>query len=471
MPWATLYLLSEWSIRILMLVYVPQKRSAAASRTWLLLIFLLPWPGLVLYALFGRIYVPRHRIRMQARAVRHLNAVQDHLRSRVRAEPEIPPDLHPIVTLATQMGDFPPFAGNQIELLTDYDGTIGRLVADLDAARHQAHLLFYIFAPDKTGTRIIEALQRAATRGVRCRVLVDAVGSRPGLRKLRERLEKGGVEVLEALPVGLFRRNTARFDLRNHRKLAVIDGRVAYTGSQNLVDPEFIPGCPNEELMVRVLGPVVAQLEGIFLADCSSETGRPIREADLSPEVAIAGRSIAQAIPSGPGYRCENARDLLLEMLYVARLRVVLVTPYFVPDEPVIMAIRSARRRGVEVTVVVPEQSNHPVTRLAQQSCYEDLLDTGVAIHLYRPRFLHAKHVTVDDHLALIGSTNIDVRSFALNAELNLLVYDPAVVAGLRQVQAAYLAQSHRIEAAAWRRRPLASRVLQNIARLADSLL
>jgi cardiolipin synthase len=471
MPWAALYVASEWIIRILMLVYVPQRRSAAASRTWLLLIFLLPWPGLVLYALFGRIYVSRQRIMLQARAASHLHQVLQHLENILGAQAHIPVDLHPVVPLATRLGDYPPFAGNRVELLADYDGTLRSLVQDIDQARYQVHLLFYIFAPDRAGLQVLEALRRAALRNVRCRVMVDAVGSRAGIRRVRSFLAGTSVEVVEALPVGLFRRNAARFDLRNHRKLAVIDGRIAYTGSQNIVNAEFVRGHPNQELMVRVQGPVVAQLQGVFLSDYSMETGAPIQEGELAPEVCIAGKSIAQAVPSGPGYQRENAHDMVLEMLYTARRRVAIVTPYFVPDEPVLMAIRSARRRGVRVLVVVPERSNHPVTHLAQRSHYDDLLEAGVEIHEHKPRFLHAKHLTVDEHVAFIGSTNMDIRSFALNAELNLLVYDPDVVAELQRIEEGYLRESHRVDAGHWRRRPLVNRVLENTARLADSLL
>ena len=471
MPWATLYLLSEWIIRILMLIYVPQRRSAAASRTWLLLIFLLPWPGLQLYAMFGRIYVSQKRLQLQFRSSRHIKHIQEHLSNLMSAESSLPESLQPIVSLATQLGDFHPFAGNSVELLCDYDGTINRLIQDIDAAKHQIHLLFYIYATDSTGERITEALERAADRGVKCRVLLDAVGSKKALRALRQRMRHSGIEIQAALPVGLFRRNAARFDLRNHRKLAVVDGQIAYTGSQNIVDAEFVKGHPNEEMMARVCGPVVAQLQGVFLADYFAETGRSPADGEIFPEVKLAGRSVAQTLPSGPGYQRENAHDLILEMLYTARDRVVITTPYFVPDEAVLMAIRAARRRRVEVRLVVSERSNHHVTQLAQESYYDDLLEVGVGIYLYKPRFLHAKHITIDEGIVFLGSTNMDIRSFALNAELNLLVYDPAVVTQLRSVQERYYANSRQLHRHEWARRSLVSRVMQNTARLADSLL
>ena len=308
MHWSLLYLCSEWLIRFVMLIYVPQRRSAAASRTWLLLIFLMPWPGLVLYALFGRIYLPKRRIEMQERASIQIREVQAQRRAATARALSLPPDLQPIAHFGQQLGDFEVSSGNSVELLTDYAGAIDRLVADIDAARQSAHLLFYIFDADATGERVGEALVRAARRGVACRVLMDAVGSKHGLRKLAPRLRSHGVEVRAMLETGFFRSSAARFDLRNHRKIAVIDGRVGYTGSQNLVNAECVKGYPNEELLARLTGPVVAQLQSVFLADHFFESGQPPDYKDHFPELADTGHSQAQLIPSGPGYGRENGQ-------------------------------------------------------------------------------------------------------------------------------------------------------------------
>ena len=469
--WSLLYLISEWVIRFVMLIYVPQRRSAAASRTWLLFIFLLPWPGVALYWLFGRIYLPARRVQMQDRASRFICQAQAQIGARISAEPDLPAALQFIPELAHRLGDFETLAGNQIELLPDYHATIDRIIGDIDAAKQHAHLLFYIFLPDQTGKRVAEALVRASARGVNCRVLMDAVGSRQGLERLAPKMRSRGVEVLEMLPVGLFRRNAARFDLRNHRKIVVIDGRVGYTGSQNIANPEFVKGYPNEELMVRVTGPVVAQLQAMFLADHYFETGNVFEREVLYPQLAAAGNSPAQLVPSGPGYARENGRELIIAMLYGARERIVITTPYFVPDEPFLHAICAARlRRGVEVHLVLSMHANQLITQFAQRSYYDDLLDAGIEIHLYRPHFLHAKHLTIDNHIALIGSTNMDIRSFALNAEINLIVYDPMVVCQLRAVQERYFANSDRLESATWKC-PLGARIVQNTARLMDSFL
>lgn len=454
-----------------MLVYVPRQRTAAAARGWLLLIFLLPWPGIVFYALVGRIYLPKDRLLRQRRASEKIRLVQEQMLARSPALPSLPPNVSPLAALAARLGDFEPLRGNRVELLTDYYGSIQRIIADIDGARRHVHLLCYIFEDDATGRKVAEALARAAARGVKCRLLLDAVGSKQALRRLAPKMRRDGIEVTAVLPADLFRRNAARFDLRNHRKILVIDGGIGYSGSQNMCDGEFVKGFPNEELVARLAGPVVWQLQSVFLADYYQETDTVLDDMEIFPEPAQAGDSIAQALPSGPGYGRENAQELLIALLYAARERVVLTTPYFVPDEPFLEAIRSAVRRGVAVHLVVSKHANQRLTQLAQRSFYDELLDAGVRIHLFEPHFLHAKNLTIDNDVALVGSANIDIRSFALNEEISLLFYDPGVVAELHRLQAGYIAHSAELDAAEWRRRPLASRTLQGIARLADSFL
>jgi cardiolipin synthase len=470
--WSLAYLGSEWAIRLVMLVYVPQRRTPAGARTWLLLIFLLPWPGLVLYALFGRIYVPRRRIDLQEKASAMIRALQDQVIQQPPWQPgDHRPGLRQAVRLAESLGDFKLCAGNSFELLPGYAASIDRLVADIEAARHHVHLLYYIFAGDATGNRVADALARAEGRGVRCRVLMDALGSGRAVRSLVPRMRAAGIDVKVLLPVRLPWRRSARADLRNHRKIAVIDGRIGYVGSQNLVDPEFVKGHPNEELVARVLGPVVGQLQVVFLADRFFETEERIPDPAHFPEPVQGGSSPAQVLPSGPSYQRANVQELFVALIHGAKDRVVITTPYFVPDAPFLQAMRTAVLRGVAVDLVVSRPSNQWLTHLAQQSFYEDLLEAGVAIHLYRPRFLHAKHVSVDDAVAVIGSSNIDIRSFDLNAEVSMLVYDPAVVEKLRAVEERNIADSETVSLEAWRQRPLRARILENTARLADSFL
>jgi cardiolipin synthase len=470
--WSFLYLCSEWAVRLAMLFYVPQRRSASAARTWLLFIFLLPWPGLAIYALVGRIRVPALRRRMQEQASNQIRKAQAQLGAQITAEPDLPAQLQMVPIQVRQMGMFEPFAGNAFEFLRDYDGSIDRLIQDIDSAEKQVHLLTYIYRPDRIGRKVTDAIKRAANRGVVCRLLLDAVGSRDALNQFGPELRQAGADVRSMLPVGLFRRNGERFDLRNHRKLAVIDGTIGYIGSQNIADPNFVKNHPNEELVARMTGPVVSQLQATFLGDHYLETEEVLDRAELFPDLKPAGASTAQLLPSGPGYGQENGRDLIISMLNEARRQVIITTPYFIPDEPFLHAIRAAsRRQDVRVHLIVSKHANQLISQLAQRSYYDDLLEAGIQIHLYRPHFLHAKLMTVDDDIALIGSTNMDIRSFALNAEINLLIYDRRVVEELNAVQEDYLANSDFISGDEWRKRALIERVAQNTARLMDSFL
>jgi cardiolipin synthase len=455
-----------------MLVYVPQKRNPSAARAWLLLIFFLPLPGLLLYSLVGRIYVPRRRLALQRLASERIRAVQERLPAPAAAGPiTLPEHIQAAAQLVAQLGDFVAVGGNDVGLLPGYDEPLRRLTEDVEGARRSVHVLYYIFENDEVGRAFTTVLVRAAQRGVEVRVLMDAAGSRRGLRHLAPILRAAGAKVHEMMPVGLFRRNVARFDLRNHRKIAVIDGEIAYTGSQNIVNPEFIPGCPNEELVVRLTGPAVRQLQAVFLADWFFETDEPASDALLPSDTFVTGTTIAQVLPSGPGYGRENTKELMIALIYAARSELTIVTPYFVPDDPFLEAVLAAARRGVYTRLILPRRSNQRVTHYAQQSYYAQLLSAGIHIHLYQGRFLHAKHMTIDDEVALIGSTNMDIRSFALNAEVSLLAYDRSVVTRLHAVCDVYLAQSMTLDGSGWSARPLRQRLFQNVARLADSLL
>jgi cardiolipin synthase A/B len=470
--WSFLYLCSEWVIRLTMLLYVPQRRSASAARTWLLFIFLLPWPGLVIYALVGRIRVPAFRRTLQEQAAEQINKAQAQIGAQTVAKIELPLQLQIIPQQAKRLGMFEPFDGNAFEFLRDYEGSINRLIQDIDSAGKQVHLLTYIYRTDRIGRRMTDAIKRAAQRGVVCRLLLDAVGSRVALKQFGPELREAGAEVRSMLPVGLFRRKGERFDLRNHRKITVIDGTIGYVGSQNIADPNFVKKYPNEELVARVTGPVVSQLQATFLGDHYLETEQVLDREELFPDLKPTGNSPAQLLPSGPGYGQENGRELIISMLYEARRRVVITTPYFIPDEPFLNAICAAgRRENVRVHLVVSKHANQLISQLAQRSYYDDLLEAGIRVHLYRPHFLHAKLLTIDDDLALIGSTNMDIRSFALNAEINVLIYDRQLVERLKEVQDDYFRNSDELTLADWQKRSVLQRVVQNTARLMDSFL
>ncbi|HWW63664.1 MAG TPA: cardiolipin synthase [Sphingomonadaceae bacterium] len=468
MPYAeshlgTLFYVIEWLIRLGAVGVVPLRRPPAAARAWLLMIFFLPVPGLLLFLAIGSPRFPQWRTERFHRLRPFFAALSERLA--IAAPPS--EKEAPIAAFAERLGYLPATHGNRIELIDDYDAVIARLIADIDTARHHVHLLVYIFADDAVGRAVIAALERAVRRGVACHVMIDPVGSLRWMRAVRQRLQEAGVELVEALPFTLWRRRTRR-DMRNHRKLFVIDGRVGFAGSQNIIARDFRPGVVNRELVCRVEGPVVAEMAGVVRADWCLETDHlPGGEPDIPPPV---GDASAQLLPSGPDYPLEGFETLLTWQLHQARERVVIATPYFIPDEDVLGAMRTAAARDVTIDLILSATVDQHLVNLAQRSYYDDLLRAGVRVHLYRDYLLHAKNVSIDGALAIVGSSNVDLRSFQLNAEVSLLLFDAGSVAAVEAVQHGYLAHSDTLSLAAWRRRPLPIRLLENIARLMGSL-
>ena len=455
------YYLLEWVVRLAMLATIPFRRAPAATRSWLLLIFFLPVPGLLLFLAIGSPRFPQWRM---AR-FRNLQAFFQDLAARL-APVEVRETE--VTALAARLGRFPAVAGNHVAFLDDYDGVIERLVADIDAARHHVRLLVYIFADDEVGGKVIAALARAVARGVACRVLFDPVGSRRWRRGTLARLEAAGVDVRTTLPFRLLRGRTRR-DMRNHRKLFVIDGVIGYTGSQNIVARDFRPGIVNRELVVRVTGPAVAEMNAVFLADWYLETETMLDAAPPIP--AATGEATVQLLPSGANYAVEGFQTLLIWQLHRARRRVVIVTPYLIPDEDLLGALETAVLRGVDVHLVVSAVVDQWLVSLAQASYYDRLLSCGVRVHRFRADLLHAKNVCVDDSLAILGSSNVDIRSFQLNEEISLLLLDPVSIARLCEVQDGYLAGSDELTRAAWRQRGRARKLAENVAALVSPLL
>ena len=223
--------------------------------------------------------------------------------------------------------------------------------------------------------------------------------------------------------------------------------------------------------MVRVTGPVVLELQYVFAADWFLETDEVLDGETEFPGPRSPAASPAQALPSGPDFPTQNNQRLFVALVHGARKQVVLTTPYFIPDEPLLQAMQTAVLRGVDVHLVVSEEGDHPIVSLAQESYYEELLEAGVRIHLYRENFLHAKHLSIDDSVALIGTSNLDIRSFVLNAEVMLVIYDAGVAARLAAEQARYFANSRLLTLATWGQRSFGCKLAQNLARLLSPLL
>jgi cardiolipin synthase len=470
-------------IPLVMLFIVPVNRRPTSAIAWLLLIAMLPLIGLLLFWLFGRTKLPRRR-REQQRAMDEWIAerVAQARRNPGLASllaPAVPPRYQPFAQLNATLGGLPVVSGNRVELLAGYDAFLQRLAADIDAAQRYVHLEFYALCRDVETEPVFLALERAARRGVKVRVLMDHYGSLVYFfpyRAMRRSLTQAGIEHHVMLPLGIVNGEFPRFDLRNHRKLAVIDGACGYLSSHNLIRRNYFrrDEIIYDELAARVAGPVVAELEAVFATDWHAETGVILardRFPELDTEIEPQGETLAQVLPSGPGHVYDNNLKLFVALCYAARRRLVLVTPYFVPDESFLLAVTTAAQRGVEVTLINSEAADQFFTYHAQRSYYEALLRAGVRIYLHRPPvLLHTKSISVDDDIAVIGSSNLDIRSFRLSLEVTLVIPDRQVVADLRRIEADYLQRSAPLELERWLERPWMARLPDNLARLTSSL-
>ena len=472
--WTLLSYVAGWTIRIVMLFIVPRKRDVASASAWLLLILLEPRIGLFLYLLVGRHPLSRRLIRRHAEVMARLTEKGRPLAEQTAAfHPDLKGPLVQTVRLAERLSEMPTTGGNSVELLAESREFIDRLVADIDAAQQHVHLVSYIYADDETGRRVTDALIRAVERGVVCRVLVDSVGSRRLMRRRAEGMRAAGIDVREVLRVGSLRRYAARIDLRYHRKLVVIDGRIGYSGSQNIVDPDY--GTKDlvwHDLMVRLKGPIVLELLAVFIGDWYFTTDEFLALCDLAPDPVGTGAVAAHILPSGPDYPTQNYQRLVVGAIHDAQERVTMTTPYFVPDAPFLQAMETAVLQGVEVRLIVPRRSNHPVVDAASRAYYQDLLDAGVKLYLNDEGLLHSKTMSIDGEMAFIGSSNFDIRSFTLDFEINLLFYDSTVAAQLDEQQRRYIAQSTLLTAEEWRHTSSrAARVVRTAAKLFSPLL
>lgn len=432
-------------------------REPAARIAWIVVILAVPVLGIVAYALLGETNLGRARVARLKQVMDDLPPAAD-IAGMAEAAATAEASLHerhdPLFRVGRSISGFAAVAGNRADLMADSDAAIAAMVADIDAARDHVHLMFYIWLPDGNGTRMAEALIRAAARGVTCRAMVDDLGSRALVKSaLWSRMQDGGVRMARALSVGnpVWRAMTGRIDLRNHRKILVIDNAVTYCGSQNCADPAFLPKArfaPWVDAVMRFTGPVVRQNQLLFASDWLAET-----EDDLSPILAAPlpppePGFVAQVIASGPIARPTAAPEMFSSLLYAARRELIVTTPYYVPVESIQASLRAAANRGVDTTLILPARNDDFAVGAASRSYYADLIEAGVKIAEYQRGLLHTKSVTVDGEVMLIGSANMDCRSFALNFENNILLCDQKATAAMRTRQLQYLADSREVTAA-----------------------
>ena len=454
-----------------------RRRGTSETRlAWIVFIILVPYIGALIYLLIGGVYVGRARKDRRSSLDNAPDPIElPDLEDLPGMEPRTPSPYRRVFTLAENLCPTDLLAGNQLDLEIDAANFLVPLCTDIDSATRHVHLLTYIYLVDDTGRRVADALRAAAKRGVTCRVLVDSLGSRDFLRSdLRREMEADGVQVAEAMPASILRIPIARIDLRNHRKIVVIDHRVGYVGSQNIADPSFAPKAkyaPWVDCMVRINGPAVLDLQKLFLEDWYMETG-DTEETLLHevPHVQSDGADV-QIIASGPNLDHGSFTMVLQSCFHVASEEIILTTPYFVPDVATETSLLSAAQRGVSIKLILPRKNDSFLVSLASRSHYEELLNAGVRIFHYNEGLLHAKTLTVDRQLFMVGSANLDRRSMELNFEVNMLGWNPDFTGQLRLLQLSYQNESTEVLGAEWRQAAWNKRLARNAAGMLSPLL
>ena len=475
---ATVLVIVDFIVRVLAIIYVPRNRRPQTALAWLLAIFFIPYVGILLFLLVGNSKLPRGRRRKQEEINQYILEGTEGMED-VKRDPPWPAWLEPIVELNRNLGAMPLVGGNNAELLPDYEKSLQAMTDAVTAATKTVHVEFYILSLDHTTAPFFDALEAAVKRGVDVRVLLDHIASirSVGYRKTARRLTKMGAQWHYMLPVRPLRGQWQRPDLRNHRKLLIVDGTVGFTGSQNFIDSSYNKkgnirrGLHWKDLMVRFEGPIVAGIDALFATDWYCETDELIlREHDV-PRPVKESPIDAQVVPSGPGFEGENNLRLFNALVYAATKQVIITSPYFVPDGSMLYAITTAAQSGLDVQLFASEIGDQAVVYHAQRSYYEELLRAGVRIWLYKaPTVLHAKFFTIDDEVAVVGSSNMDMRSFALDLEISVMVRGRTIMDDLHELQEQYRENSRELTLDEWMTRSRVSATFDNVARLAATL-
>ena len=482
--WQTIGLIIDYSIKLVAIGFVPENRRPSSSNAWLLVILALPYLGLPLFLSMGSPYINQRRHRVQEAATQQIINVHKNVPDYPEGVVNLNPELASVIKLNRTLTAMPAVTGTNHGVHSNYEEIIAAMARAVDKAKHYVHVEIYIVAWDNTTDVFFRALARAVQRGVKVRLLLDHIGSRkyPGFHKLGRRLDAIGVEWYLMLPLLPLRWRWRRPDLRNHRKMLIIDGERGFLGSLNMIDSSYLmpknirEGRHWVDVMVELSGPVIASMNTIFAVDWLMESDELLEIVDqVHPEIDRDQVNVVQLVPSGPGYSTEPNLRMFNSIIHHAKERLVMCSPYFIPDESMLEAVTSACYRGVRVELLVSEQADQFAVGHAQSSYYQALLEAGVHIYLYKaPYVLHSKYVLADpdspDAVGAVGSSNMDMRSFGLNYEVSLMITRGNIIAQLDDLTNEYLRNSTELTLDEWNNRSYARRYVDNIMRLTSAL-
>lgn len=457
---------------------VLKRRAVSVSLAWLMIIYILPVLGVLCYFLFGELNLGRKRAERAKEMFkpfgiwfRQLNDCQAHRTEGMGAH------IYKIDELCNRRMGIPALSGNSLSLQTSPNEILHSVIADIENARERIRMVFYIWHPGGLADSVASALIQAAKRGVDVRLLLDSAGSPRFFRSHWHKMMKdAGIDVVQALEVNPWRIFLRRLDLRQHRKIIVIDDEIAYTGSMNMVDPAYFKQSQGVgqwiDIMVRITGPTVNVLSAIHCWDWEVETGNRelpvIPECNLSPAVA---QHPVQVVPSGPGMPELLISQVLTLAMNQAHHSVRITTPYFVPSADLLATLKTTAQRGVEVELIIPHKNDSMMVQWASRAFYSELLEAGVKIYEFYGGLLHTKSVVIDGKFCLVGTVNMDMRSLWLNFEVTLAVDDEAFTREMYWLQQAYIEQSHTVDYDEWEQRSMYSRFLERLFYLFNPLL
>lgn len=448
-----------------------KRRAVPSAMAWLLVIYILPLVGIVTYLLCGELNLGKRRAeRSKALWTSTARWIEDFKECQsifARGNSEVAQSLFQLCEHRQGMGGL---KGHRMQLLTSTDDAMRALIRDISLAKNNIEMVFYIWQAGGLVDQVAEALMAAPRRGVRCRLILDSAGSVDFFRSpYPAMLRAAGVNVVEALHVSILRVFLRRMDLRQHRKMVLIDNYVAYTGSMNMVDPRFFKQDAGVgqwiDIMARMEGPVAIVMGIIFSCDWEIETGERILPPSDFNIMSFKQTSshIIQVIASGPSFPEGVIHQALLTSIYAAREQLVITTPYLVPSDDLLHAICTAAQRSVEVHIIVPLHNDSMLVDWASRAFFAELLEAGVMIHQFEGGLLHTKSVLVDGQLSLVGTVNLDMRSLWLNFEIILVIDDDDFGRALARVHEDYIASSRLIEAKIWSKRPYWQRIVERL--------
>lgn len=469
---SSLIFLSYWLIIVATTLRVVFKRRPTTYViAWMLVIYILPILGVILYFALGEAHLGQQRVKRAQKMrptitkfINNLSAFTNIFTSNVSQVSK------PIFQLCKHQTGLDGIKGNHIELISKTDDIFDRLIKDINQATSNIEMVFYIWNEGGRADDVENALIQATKRGVTCRLMVDSAGSRNFMRSnANKRMREAGIIIVEVLKVNLFRFMFRRLDLRQHRKVAIIDNYISYTGSMNIVDPRYFKQNKHVgewvDIMVRMRGPVTILMGAIYASDWELETGKHLALPQITDfaEPPEEKKHIMQLIASGPGYMENMIHQVLLTAIYSAQEQIIFTTPYLVPSDDILHAVCTAAQRGVEVIIIVPKKNDSLMVKWASRAFFSELLDGGVKLYQFNDNLLHTKSVLIDKQLSLVGTVNLDMRSLWLNFEITTVIDDPGFAQSLFTLLQSYLSNSDKIDINKWDNRPVWQHIVERL--------